>query len=142
MGRRRALGHGNVTANLGTTFTKATGGQALTFNNTSSQSWTDSTAAGQDFGNVVVGGTTNTVTMQTNMKMSALTVNSGDTLFLNTKNFSFSAAAGATNNGTIKLAGNETLTNVNNFDTAEGLVLYVVRKVVENLTIKDFGDTG
>src|SRR5205823_3955971 len=103
--------------------------------------WTDSTAAGQDFGNVVIGGTTNTVTLQTNIKMTNLTVNSGDVFVLNTHNFTFSAAAVATNNGTIRLAGNETLTNVTNFDTAEGLVEYVGRNIAETLTIKDFGAT-
>src|SRR5439155_7266595 len=90
---------GNLTASLGTTFTKASGGQALTFNASGSQSWTDNTVSGQDFGNVVIGGTTNTVTLQTNIKMTNLTVNSGDVFVLNTHNVTFSAAAATTNHG-------------------------------------------
>ena len=132
---------GNLTISLGATYTKAVGGQAFTFNRTTvgGQSWTDNTASIQDMGVVVIGGTSNVVTAGSAVKATSLTVNSGDTFFINGNSFSFTAAAAVVNNGTVRLRGPETLTNVNNLDVDSGLVEYVGNNTVGPFAIKDFG---
>ncbi len=130
---------GNVSIAAAGQVTKGTG--TWTFSGTGS--YTDSTAAVQDLGTVVVGGTTATRTLLSAMKATALTIDSGDVLWLNGYAFSFTAAAAVTNNGTFRLQGGETLTNVNNLGTAAGTVEYVGDGdgAADTYTLKDFGAT-
>ncbi|HNV86485.1 MAG TPA: hypothetical protein PKL97_05915 [Candidatus Omnitrophota bacterium] len=110
---------GNLTIESAGTFLK---GSSLTF--TGSGDINDKTTASQDLGNVTIGGTSTIRTLQNNVKMTGLTVNSGCIFVLNGKNLSFSSSAAAVNNGTIRLNGNETLTNVTSLDTDSGTVEY------------------
>ncbi len=121
------------------TFTKSSNASALTFNGTGNIA--DNTAGLQDLGAVVIGGSsvTRTVTSTSGIKMTSLTINSGNTFDLGGKNFTFSSAAAVTNNGTFQLQGNETLTNVNNLDLDSGTVNY--NGTSGTYTVKNFGAT-
>ena len=80
----------------------------------------------------------------TNVKMTALTVNSSCTFFLYGKGFEFTnPSTSPTNNGTIRLNGDEALTNVANLDITAGTVEYAGNEDEEPITytIKDFGAT-
>ncbi|HLB32207.1 MAG TPA: fibronectin type III domain-containing protein, partial [Patescibacteria group bacterium] len=70
------------------------------------------------------GATTNTVQLTDGVTTDGITVNSGSTLDMNSQAISYAAATGSTNNGTIKLKGDETLTNISNLDTDSGWVEY------------------
>ena len=70
------------------------------------------------------GATTNTVQLTDGVTTDGITVNSGSTLDMNSQAVSYAAATGSTNNGTIKLKGDETLTNISNLDTDSGWVEY------------------
>lgn len=69
---------GDFSIALGATFTKATGGQALTLDGTGIL--TDSNSTKQDLGNVTIGGTSTTRTLAAAVKTTNLTINSGNTL--------------------------------------------------------------
>ncbi|MBI3088306.1 MAG: filamentous hemagglutinin N-terminal domain-containing protein [Candidatus Omnitrophica bacterium] len=131
---------GNFSLASGATFTKATGGQALTFDGTGNLS--DSNATKQDLGNVVISNSS-TRTLTTASTMTNLTINSGSTFSLAGNNFTFSASAAVNNSGTFRLVGNETLTNVSNLDIDSGTVVYegVADSFATTYLIKDFGGT-
>ena len=130
---------GNLSIANGSTFTKATGGQAFTFDGTGSL--TDSNTTKQDLGAVTVDGTATTRTLGAAVKMTSLTVGTDDTFSLAGYNFDFSAAAAVVNNGIFQLQGGETLTNVNNLDTDTGTVKYAGAAGSSTFSIKDFGTT-
>ncbi|MCK4945018.1 MAG: hypothetical protein KAS59_02020, partial [Alphaproteobacteria bacterium] len=128
---------GAFTIANGAAFTKATGGELLTFDGTGNI--TDNRAIIQDLGTVVIGGTSATRTLQTNTKMTSLAINSDNTLYINGKTFEFISSAPVSNNGTFKLQGQEGLTNVTNLDTDSGTVEYTGDNTGTTRTIKDFG---
>lgn len=104
----------NWTKGAGTiTFAKASGTQTVNF--------LDKTVEDIIIGD---GSTTNTVQLTDGVTTDSFTVNSGATLDMNSQAVSYAAANGTTNNGTIKLIGNETLTNISNLDTDSGWVQY------------------
>ena len=96
------------------TFTAASGTQTVNF--------LDKTVEDLIIGD---GSTTNTVQLTDGVTTDGITVNSGPTLDMNSQAVSYAAAAGSTNDGTIKLVGNETIgANISNLDTDSGWVNY------------------
>src|SRR5688572_30383820 len=75
--------------------------------------------------------------------MSTLTINANTIFSLNGSTLAFVANTAVQNNGTFRLRGNETLTNVINLDTDSGTVEYVgnADAAEDAITIKDFGAT-
>ena len=110
---------GDFTIASGATFTKASGGQALTLNGTGDL--TDNSVVKQDLGNVVIGGTAVTRTLTTAVTMTGLTIDSGDILSANGKTIT---AATFENNGTLQLLGTENLTGMAK-DSSSGKIEYV-----------------
>jgi hypothetical protein len=127
-----ALGTLNWTKGSGTiTFAKASGIQTANFLDKSVEK-------------IIVGDgtTTNTVALSAyGVTTSQVEVKAKATLDLNGQNLSYAAANGTYNDGTIKLQGNETLTNVSNLDTDSGTVVYKGNNTTSTYAIKDFGTT-
>ncbi|MGI6371062.1 MAG: hypothetical protein ACOX0G_01180 [Patescibacteria group bacterium] len=138
--------NGNVTLTDGTStlnWTKGTG--TITFAKESgTQTANFLNKAVED---IVVGDgttTTNTLQLVTNgVTTDQLTVNSNATFDLNGNNLSYPSSVGTYNNGTIRLKGNETLTNIANLDTDSGTVTYYGDNGGGGspFTIYDFGTT-
>ena len=116
---------GNVTVDNGTStlnWTKGTG--TITFAKDSGTQTADFLSKGVEDIIVGSGTTTNTLQLTGNVTTDQITVNSGVTLDLNGNNLSYPSSLGTYNDGTIRLQGNETLTNVANLDTDSGTVEY------------------
>ena len=116
---------GNVTVDNGTStlnWTKGTG--TITFAKESGTQTAD--FLGLAVEGIIVGDdtTTNTLQLISNIATDQLTVNSNATFDLNGNNLSYPSSVGTYNNGTIRLQGNETLTNIANLDTDSGTVEY------------------
>jgi len=79
---------GNFSLADGADFNKGVSGQTLTFDGTGSL--TDNNTNKQDLGAVVIAGTNTTRTLATPIKMSSLTINSGNTFSLAGNNLFFS----------------------------------------------------
>ncbi|HOR57373.1 MAG TPA: hypothetical protein PLV82_01725, partial [bacterium] len=74
---------------------------------------------------IVVNNTAGTVALSANgVTTDSLTVASGAKFDLNGKNLGYASASSTNNNGTIRLQGSETLTNIANLDTDSGTVEY------------------
>ncbi len=71
---------------------------------------------------------------------SALTVTAG-TLDLAGQDIGLVASGAVSNDGVIRLQGDETLTNISGLDANSGTVVYTGRGLSETLTIADFGGT-
>ncbi|HLB32302.1 MAG TPA: fibronectin type III domain-containing protein [Patescibacteria group bacterium] len=116
---------GNVTVTNGTsTLNWTKGAGSITFSKasgTQTANFLDKTVEDLIIGD---GSTTNTVQLTDGVTTDDITVNSGSTLDMNSQAVSYGAATGSTNNGTIKLKGDETLTNISNLDTDSGWVEY------------------
>lgn len=83
--------------------------------------------------------TANTVSLSTNgVTTDGLTVDSNANFDLAGQNLTYAVATGTTNDGTILLQGNETLSNVNNFDTNSGTVRYKGKNAADTFDIKGF----
>ena len=128
---------GNVTFTNGTStlyWTKGTG--TITFSGTSAQTADFLDKSVED---IVISNTSATVSLTTNgVTTDQLTVSSGATFDLNGENLSYASSVGTYNDGTIRLQGGETLTNVSNLDTDSGTVVYTGTNTAETITLKDF----
>ncbi|MCK4463476.1 MAG: DUF2341 domain-containing protein, partial [Candidatus Omnitrophica bacterium] len=109
---------GNFTIENGSTFTKATEGQALTFDGTGNLA--DNSSTLQDLGAVTIGGSDTIRTLTTTASMTSLTINSGNTLDLSDKNLTVTGTF--SNDSLLKLIGSQTVTFTN--DTDSGTVEY------------------
>ncbi len=132
---------GDLSIANGATFTKSSNSSALTFDGTGTL--TDSNGTSQDLGAVTIGGTTTTRTLGSAVKLSSLTINSGNTFSLAGYNLTRNTSGAVSNSGTFRLQGAETLTNITNLGTGAGTVEYTGDGdgLADNYTIKDFGST-
>ena len=125
----------------GGTFVWQKGNGTITIGGTSAQNLDFLNKAVED---IVISNTTAPVSLVTNgVTTDQLTVNSNATFDLNGNNLSYPSSVGTYNNGTIRLKGNETLTNIANLDTDSGTVTYYGDNGGGGspFTIYDFGTT-
>ena len=89
---------GNLT--IGSSGTFAKGSATTTFSGTAAKTWTDSSAAKQDLGTVVIDGTAKTLTLGSGVKATDVTIGADDTLNLGGAN-TFTVLGNWSNNGTV-----------------------------------------
>lgn len=77
-----------------------TGVGTTTFDGTTAAVWSDASAGVQNIGNVVVDGTTKTVSLGSNVKAQSLTIESNDTFDLSPSNYDITLYGNWTNNNT------------------------------------------
>ncbi|HPL56171.1 MAG TPA: hypothetical protein PLC05_01560, partial [bacterium] len=117
----------------GGTFVWQKGNGTITIGGTSAQSLDFLNKSVED---IVISNTTAPVSLVTNgVTTDQLTVNSNATFDLNGNNLSYPSSQGTYNNGTIRLKGNETLTNVADLGANSGDVIYYGTGVSGALTL-------
>jgi hypothetical protein len=97
---------GNLSFGASGAFTKGTA--STTFDGTGTSVWTDSTAAKQDMGDVVVNGTTKIINLGSGVKATNITIGADDTLSVD-NNYALEVKGSFTNNNSF-LAQNGTVT--------------------------------